>query len=401
MNNFLNGANFVNSMEEEYYFQRDIIINASKIAGDFQDFPMLFIYNDLSLKSCMPDGSDIYFFDQSGFIHLDSEIDYFNVETGELVAWVKIPELSSTDDVVISISYGSNENMYTENSKSVWSNGYTSVWHFSEPPIFDGILLDSVSDHHGIPLNMENTDISDSPIGSMYSFDGTEERVELGEIDDFKTQTGTISSWIKMPGTNWSHNVIFAGGSTITNTEYFFCSVAPDGDPNSSLYFYDPDNRGYFKNDYNGEEWAYFVWQSNGTNWIGFYNGERVYDFYVEDGVNNGNWFGDNSINRFDIGALGRQLWYGWFNGHIDELSLSANVVRSDEWIRTEFSNQNNPDTFYTISKLQIITRNDPTSTTSTSNTSTSIPNLTNFGGYLPFSLALNLLLVNRKRKRR
>jgi MSHA biogenesis protein MshQ len=144
MNNFLNGANFVNSMEEEYYFQRDIIINASKIAGDFQDFPMLFIYNDLSLKSCMPDGSDIYFFDQSGFIHLDSEIDYFNVETGELVAWVKIPELSSTDDVVISISYGSNENMYTENSKSVWSNGYTSVWHFSEPPIFDGILLDSV-----------------------------------------------------------------------------------------------------------------------------------------------------------------------------------------------------------------------------------------------------------------
>jgi hypothetical protein len=37
-----------------------------------------------------------------------------------------------------------------------------------------------------------------------------------------------------------------------------------------------------------------------------------------------------------------------YFDGIIDEVRVS-NVVRSDCWIKTGYSNQNNPSTFYTV----------------------------------------------------
>ena len=40
------------------------------------------------------------------------------------------------------------------------------------------------------------------------------------------------------------------------------------------------------------------------------------------------------------------------FNGLIDEVRIS-NTARSPSWILTEYNNQNNPSTFYTIGSEQ------------------------------------------------
>jgi hypothetical protein len=43
-----------------------------------------------------------------------------------------------------------------------------------------------------------------------------------------------------------------------------------------------------------------------------------------------------------------------WFNGRIEECRIS-NVARSDDWIETEYNNQNDPSSFYTVAGEEIL----------------------------------------------
>jgi hypothetical protein len=389
-------ANLDGNPEGPYTYYKDIVVNHLNVQGNLFEFPVLVTITDDSLTKCLSDGSDIVFFNDNGIIQFDHEIDYFDVSSGELVAWVKVPFLSSENNTEFRMYYGSNENTNSENPDGVWSNNYNGVWHFSDYLTSDGQVLDSSSgNHHGVSVNMEASDKVSAPIGNAFVFDGVNERVELGDTPEFETEMGTVTAWVYIDGsgTSWERGVVFSGGSTLSETEYLMCMDHPE----LGVTFYGHGRIGDDRYNldgtdvpHDGNEWYHLVWVCDGSNWIAFLDGTK-YDNFNVDGE--GNWFGDwNGINIFSIGVLYQQEnLYSSLDGRIDELTYSANIARSDEWIMTEFTNQKNPNEFYDVSNEYSIVLN--------TSTQISIPQLTSFSGMITavFSFKILRILIRKR----
>ncbi|MFW9806070.1 MAG: hypothetical protein ACFFFK_05015, partial [Candidatus Thorarchaeota archaeon] len=94
--------------EDTVYFfnyQKDISIDHTQVVSDLSNFPVLIDITDSNLSSnVLSNGNDIMFtIDGNPVSH---EIELFNQTTGRLVAWVKVPYLSSLVDTVITMHYG-------------------------------------------------------------------------------------------------------------------------------------------------------------------------------------------------------------------------------------------------------------------------------------------------------
>jgi predicted glutamine amidotransferase len=113
-------------------FRKPITIYHSNVTSDLTNFPVLVNITDSDLATkAQVDGDDIVFTDPSG-LKLDHEIEYYNGTSGLLVAWVKIPSLSSTEDTTIYMYYGNPDALNQENTQQVWDADYMMTQHFNE-----------------------------------------------------------------------------------------------------------------------------------------------------------------------------------------------------------------------------------------------------------------------------
>jgi len=177
-------------------YRKKITIDCTKVAGDLTDFPVLISFTDSDLASkAQPDGDDILFTDGDGVTKLDHEIEYYDGATGELVAWVRVPSLSSTVDTEIYMYYGNPDALNQENSAGVWSNGYVAVWHLDET---SGTVYDSTANNYdGTPYGGVTQDAVGKVDGAD-SFDGTDGHVDCGDIDAAEgIDAITIAFWVK------------------------------------------------------------------------------------------------------------------------------------------------------------------------------------------------------------
>jgi len=113
-------------------FRRAITIDHGKVSADLADFPALIdlVDNELANKA-QDSGNDIVFADANG-AKLDHEIESYDNRTGHLVAWVRVPHVSSIDDTVLYVYYGNHDASNQENPTGVWDSGYVMVQHLEE-----------------------------------------------------------------------------------------------------------------------------------------------------------------------------------------------------------------------------------------------------------------------------
>ena len=84
---------------------KKIIIDHTKVDATQTNFPVLLYEgadSDLATHA-QADGDDIVFVDQFNSSQLDHELEGYNSETGELIAWVEVPTLSHTSDTILYI----------------------------------------------------------------------------------------------------------------------------------------------------------------------------------------------------------------------------------------------------------------------------------------------------------
>ena len=100
------------------------------ISSDLTDFPYLvsFTHSDLT-KTTESDGTDIVFTASDGTTELAYEIERFDQSTGEVIAWVKIPTVSASENTDIYIYY---KGTATSSSSSVWDSNYNLVYHLNQ-----------------------------------------------------------------------------------------------------------------------------------------------------------------------------------------------------------------------------------------------------------------------------
>ncbi|MDP3963362.1 MAG: DUF2341 domain-containing protein [bacterium] len=121
-----------------WQYRQKITIDTSKVAGAATSFPVLVNRTDTALKSTdwgghmgTATGAEILFTAGDGTTKLDHETEKFASTTGELVAWVRMPFLSSTSTNELYMYYGNASQADQQNKTAVWDEFYKGVWHLT------------------------------------------------------------------------------------------------------------------------------------------------------------------------------------------------------------------------------------------------------------------------------
>ena len=370
----------VNPPKPEYFnFFKVITIKHENVSGtsDLIDFPLLVSLEDPDLKDQVQfDGDDIVFANgtdfSNGAIWLDHEIELFdqnyNPYYGKLVAWVHIPILYHNKDTNIYMYYGNSTIRSREDPLSVWDSHYKGVWHLSESSGGTDAIKDStLNANHG-------TDYGSPSFGSAGKIDG---------VIDFKGDTE--DEYIELVDSASIRDI--TEGNYFTYEAWFNPDQVPPGiplDDNNRRYGImikkDPHHGLYYEHD---QYFAMEHWLAGPTQKYvssGTYTPTSYYhivgvvsnlDGYMRLYVN-GNledettWTGgttpqdySNKRLRFGIGNPGA-LVYRWpADGKIDEIRISDSI-RSIDWIKTEYNNLNDPNSFYSVSSRHHVSRPKP-----------------------------------------
>ncbi|MFW9903504.1 MAG: DUF2341 domain-containing protein [Candidatus Thorarchaeota archaeon] len=354
--------------EPSFRYRKNITIDSIKVVTDLQDFPVLIDLYDSDLHlDVQADGDDILFTDSSG-TKLDHELEYFNQTYNSthahLVAWVRIPMLSSTTNTIISMYYGNSGVGSQENPQGVWDSDYLAVWHFNEDVIDEdsGILhYDStINTNHGI---QDGNDDESGKIGDGQSFDGSNDKVNVPPDQSLNPNTDvTLSGWFRL---KTNHSISSSTSQLLfekfTSNDLDMVIILAGTDyaqgENGTLVFKIENGDVRYKwtdtNTWTPNDWYYVTCLLDTNNlannkiYINGLDDTRSTDWSSGNSTNLG-WNSDWNIGggNVDTGQLGDGQ--AWFNGTIDEVRISG-VLRSTGWISTEYSNQYDPESFYFV----------------------------------------------------
>jgi hypothetical protein len=172
-------------------YERQIILDHSQVEADLTDFPVLISLSQDWLKDtdhgghvAQPDGGDIRFLGADGS-QFDHEVEEYDGTDGTLVAWVRIPSLSSSSDTEIHMMYGNPTCPDQWNPSGVWDTNYRMVHHLQERsgPHFDS----TVNGNDGTPLGGVIQDASGILDGAD-AFDGGDDRISCDTYEGWSDQ---------------------------------------------------------------------------------------------------------------------------------------------------------------------------------------------------------------------
>jgi hypothetical protein len=292
----------------------------------------------------------------SGF-KLDHEIEFydqsFNSTHSRLIAWVRVPYLSSITNTNITMYYGNNAVRSQSNPEGVWNTNYVGVYHLNDNP--STTTFDSTSGSHDGTgkIGMTSDDLITGMIGNAVNFDGSgNDKINIPYDEEFDLQSLTISAWIRVPS------------SVLASGEYQWLShhdhrgygwVGMIISQSLQLRLYTPSYSGLGTSSHGliNDTWSYITYtfdKPTGT-------------INVNDSVVRTSTSMSNDISYSDptetiaIGGAAESYSnsFGWL-GDIDELRISS-IARSANWIATEYTNQQDPNSFYRISNEEEYSR--------------------------------------------
>ncbi|MCK5112975.1 MAG: DUF2341 domain-containing protein, partial [Thermoplasmatales archaeon] len=331
-----------NPFDEGWQYRKEIRIDHAQVAGDLVNFPVLVSTVDSDLRDkTQVDGDDILFMDGTGVAEkLYHEIEHYDDSSGELIAWVNIPSLSSTVDTSFYMYYGNSGCTNQQTSEMVWDSHYKGVWHMNDKTtstIKDSTSNSNTGDKYDVNEPIEAT----GKIGKCQDFDGSDDVIDCGTKSNLDN-TGyiTFELWGK-----------FDNMPTPSDPEYFIIarkdyaylmSLRHDGD--LRIMYWDGSTR------YNGDSsfsspittdiWYYLGGTfDTDTNNIEFFK-DDVKDSCTE-------WTESQSNNNgYDLDIGGFQGYSECtVDGMIDEFRIS-DIVRTDNWITTTYNTESSPSTF-------------------------------------------------------
>ena len=336
-----NGVSF--TVVPPYAYERAIVINSAQIQNtDQQNYPLLIsgTYPDLAnvanggeVQSAK--GYDVIFTsDAAGANLLPFEQESYSPTTGAVNYWVQVPLVSHTTNTVIYMFYGSQSITSDQSNKTaVWDANYVGVWHLS-----DGTNLtanDSTSNgNNGV---VSGATATSGQIGGGANFDG----YAAITVSPKTSLSGsfTIEEWAK-PNSMANGLGLFGSRVPIQYEDYAFDATLNVGGVHGDI-----GNGGLWLTTsadvsfpYSTNAWHHFVYAVTANAYQVYGDGQQI---------GSGTFIGTpllfDSNHNLQIGATGYPD--EGFSGAVDEVRVSK-VVRSADWVATEYNNQSSPGTF-------------------------------------------------------
>lgn len=312
-------------------------------SNDVTDFPVFVKMRDNSLSNKengghvnYRNGNDIRFYSDIALENqLSWEIISYDDVVGSLIAWVKVPTVSSTGDTTFYITYGdSNNSTYAGNAQNVWSNSYKRVYHLNED-------YSDVFGYNGTTPNDAVTFTTAGKLSNAAQFFVTGNTVITAADTDLPSGSDkrTVSFWFNI--SSYAQNpaepfrIILGYGTTGSFDNAFL--IGPYYYSNNAITF-SQWGAALSTDPVNLNQWYHFTMMTDINGAVTLYlNGQFVTSSVM-------------AINTILDGTfyLGQHLDSepdtAKYDGLLSHVTVS-DVVRSDDWITTEYNNQNNPGT--------------------------------------------------------
>ncbi|MFX0083595.1 MAG: DUF2341 domain-containing protein [Candidatus Hodarchaeota archaeon] len=343
-----------NAPNKNYFtYYKEITINHLKVSEDLTNFPLLISLYDVDLHTeVQADGDDIAFSNSTHWLNHEIELFKrdFNGTHARLVAWIRIPSLSSTIDTKIYMYYGNSTMKSRQDPNGVWSSDFKAVWHLNTT------LLDSTSNGN----NGTNYEANDGTayIANGRDYDGIDDYSNMSSgtsIDNIFNEGASISAWIYPEG--WGGNDygrILAKSSVSSGSDGWAMCV--DGELSSEA-----DHHLLFFRGFNDSRGLWYTPEDS----ISLFQWQHVFVTYNDDSDSkvpsiyiNGflqSLTPEPSPSGSAVDDSSQPLYIGnyvggdrAFDGMIDEVRLSKGI-KSLGWIQTEYNNQGDPLSFYTV----------------------------------------------------
>jgi MSHA biogenesis protein MshQ len=205
-------------------YVKQLVVRAGRVDEDLADYPLLVLLSgDVDLRDrARDDGDDIAFLDDSGVV-LSFEIESWDAEAGDLVAWVRVPLLGADQDTSLQLIYGG-EPVAKVAAAEVWT-GYRGVWHLGRRVVADATAPDEPG------AIVEAVSSEDQHIGGAYRFDGG--YVVLGdpatERFDFTAQESfAVSAWGRRDSETGTWQVLVSKGGSNENAPGYDIETSSD-----------------------------------------------------------------------------------------------------------------------------------------------------------------------------
>ncbi len=337
----------------DFCYRMPITVDSTQVSnGPLYNFPFLFsTTNNTTAKNSLKahvksaSGDDIIFraldtttCQGTAPCTLSHEIEKWDSTTGELVAWVKVPSIQSTNPATtIYVYYGNSATIPQEPVTDVWNDGnYRGVYHFpngTSLTLTDSSTLANNLTNYGLAAETSKIDGGAVDNGSSYAVAGSPAITGNTQL--------TVEAWVKVANG-------YSAYSDVCGQYY-----------NSSIGAFDLYMEGgwiglYI---YNGGATA-TRWASsliNDGNWhhvAGVFYGSSYLDMYVDGALSDYTpltgsippWTNSSTGVPLMVGASSSGgTPTGFLTGSVDEIRVSW-YARSADWIATEYNNQCNPD---------------------------------------------------------
>ncbi len=340
-------------------------------SADFSNFPWLInIASDTDLAARAQDNAfDIMFTSSGGTAKIPAEIVTFDGSSGALVAWVSIPTLDWDNDTLIYMYYGNaascNQELSscsdydsTKNMNTTWTNAsYVAVWHMEEVPT----TQQTDSTGNGFTLTYNGGIASGQSVTAKVSkgidLDGTNDYMTRADSASFDpASTYTYSAWLRVDAFRSDDNYWLMHNQDPCCPDYSYRHYyeGTTGDDGRFSWNWYNGTTEYYANGLDSSS-AGHVLLSGTFGYVSQVKLSTSFKFYfngadISSGGNpttSGSLFNANNIlciasNCTPVSSD------NWINGVIDELFF-ANTTRTAGWVATEYTNQNNPSSTYTV----------------------------------------------------
>lgn len=331
-------------------YRKPITIHGAKVTGSQTDFPVWIDLSDADIAGrASASGADIFFTAANGS-PLGYERERWNPASHRLLAWVDVPSLDHSTETTIYVEYGDLAKATAADPRAVFGSDFAAVWHLDDT-LATTTIADATGLHAGTASGFALTGQGGGQLGGGIAFDGTGTSTIVFQNPLSGNGKHTISAWVKQLATTHTSTILVLGTSATDQARFLY---GYSGNTNGNgigcgLYSDDwyPANQ-----DIEGNVWTYVVWTYEGPN-----KKNHLYKNGVEIGPPGGTASNNAANTTGTTGIIGYapEPAFGTstgMSGTLDELRI-ATVMRDPAWIATEYANQSDPATFFSVGAEQ------------------------------------------------